>query len=429
MKRKIIIGAILLILLAAAGSASFGFFTKKAKTEYLFAEITRGNLESTISSTGTLSPVTTVEVGTQVSGTLAHIYADFNDEVRRGQLLAVIDTVNLKTSVLTAKADLNRAQAQLDKAISDYNRNKPLFEKGFLAESEFLQYDINLKTQRAALVSSEANLQRAEQNLKYAFIYSPINGTVIQRNVEQGQTVAASLSAPTLFEIAEDLSKMEILAEVDESDIGTIKIGLPVRFEVQAYPDKIFNGSVRQVRLKPAVVSNVVTYTVVIDAPNDDNLLLPGMTATVDFVVEQKNDVLLVPNAALRFQPSEAEMTAFRERRQKEMEALPDSVRERRSGRGDGGNRGGDFGGRGGNSARGGRSGSDFKQVWFIDDAGNLAMAMMRAGSTDGSNTEIARSRSLEEGMKVITGTSSGTTETSTRRQQSGGFGPPRRGF
>ncbi|MCB0266580.1 MAG: hypothetical protein KDH95_00275, partial [Calditrichaeota bacterium] len=141
------------------------------------------------------------------------------------------------------------------------------------------------------------------------------------------------------------------------------------------------------------------------------------------------NDVLLVPNAALRFQPSEAEMTAFRERRQKEMEALPDSVRERRSGRGDGGNRGGDFAGRGGNSARGGRSGSDFKQVWFIDDAGNLAMAMMRAGSTDGSNTEIARSRNLEEGMKVITGTSSGTTETSTRRQQSGGFGPPRRGF
>lgn len=273
-----------------------------------------------------------------------------------------------------------------------------------------------MKLQQATVKSADAALQRAERNLKYAYIYSPINGTVIQRNVEAGQTVAASLSAPTLFEIAEDLSKMEILAEVDESDIGLIKVGQPVRFDVQAYPDKKFSGEVRQIRLKPETISNVVTYTVVVNAANPENLLLPGMTANVDFVIEQKKDALLIPNAALRFQASDEMMAAFRERRQKEFAALPDSVKELRKGRMGNRQPGSGFGS--------GRLPNDMRQVWYLDKDGNPAMEPIRVGMSDGTNTEILRSRHLQEGMQVITSASGTAAANKTNNNANRSFGP-----
>jgi len=202
---------------------------------------------------------------------------------------------------------------------------------------------------------------------------------------------------------------MEILAEVDESDIGLIKIGQPVRFDVQAYPDKTFRGTVRQIRLKPQTISNVVTYTVVVNADNEENLLLPGMTATIDFVIEQKQDVLLIPNAALRFQAPEKMLAEFRERRQKELAALPDSLKERRMGRMGGGS------GFGNRQGRSGRSASDFKQVWYLGEDGQPAMEPVRIGMSDGTNTEILRSRNLQEGMKVIISASQESTA-STRQ-------------
>ncbi|MGD9489578.1 MAG: efflux RND transporter periplasmic adaptor subunit [Calditrichaceae bacterium] len=394
MKKKIFVGLVVLaiaIIVYLIINSSIGTGNT---TEFQTGEIKRGDVENTISSSGTLSPVTTVEVGTQVSGTIAKVYADFNDKVRKGQLLAVLDTVLLKSAVLDAEANLEKAEAQFEEAQANYERNLPLHEKNLISEAEFLPYRINLKTQSANIKSAKASMQRAERNLKYAVIQSPISGMVIQRNVEEGQTVASSFSTPTLFVIAEDLSQMEILAEVDESDIGLIKEGQPVRFDVQSYPEKIFTGTVNQVRLQPTVVSNVVTYTVVVEAGNKENLLLPGMTATVDFIIEKKENALLVPNSALRFQPDDKLLAGFRESRQKIMESLPDSVKQKRRAMGSG------FGG----GRRSGVSKDSFKQVWYLDD-GKLSMEPIETGISDGTNTEIIKSRTLTEGRAVIIGT------------------------
>lgn len=403
MKKKILYIAMLVVLFVI-GRWAFSSLSGNDNTQYQFAEITRGDLESTISSSGTLSPVTTVEIGTQVSGTIAQVFVDYNDNVHKGQLLAVLDTVLLKSSVLDGQAGMEKAEAQLQDAQVNHQRNQELFERGFISEAEFQPFQINLKTQRANLKSAQAALQRAEQNLNYAVIRSPINGTVIERNVEAGQTVAASLSTPTLFIISEDLAKMEILVEVDESDIGLIKDGQSVRFDVQAYPDKIFTGTVRQIRLQPTTVSNVVNYTVVVDADNQENLLLPGMTATVDFITEQKKDVLLVSNTALRFQPSEEILAESQERRQKQFEALPDSLKEQRGMQK--GSRGVFASRQRGNGASSVAASNDRKQVWYLDERGELAMEPVMIGMSDGSKSEIVMSRNLGEGMQVIYGKS-----------------------
>jgi HlyD family secretion protein len=273
---------------------------------YLLAQVTRGSLESLVSSTGTLAALETVEVGTQVSGTIARIEADYNDSVRKGQVLAVLDQALFTAQVLEAEANVTRARATLVQAEDEYRRNQPLFEKGFLSAQEFLPVSTAVDTARATLAAAEASLARARTNLAYTVIRSPIDGTVIKRSVEAGQTVAASLNTPTLFLIARDLSHMRIEADVDESDIGQIRNGQRVRFTVQSYPGETFAGTVSQIRLQPRTISNVVNYTVLIDAHNDRELLLPGMTATIDFVVNRVDDALLVPNAALRFQPSAA---------------------------------------------------------------------------------------------------------------------------
>jgi HlyD family secretion protein len=398
MKKKLIIGAIILFGLVLLVYAFYNFDSSEQDSKFQLAELSRGDLVTTISSSGTLSPVTTVDVGTQVSGIIAQIYVDFNDVVKKGQLLAVLDTVMLKASVLDAEAGRDRAEALLEQAKLDFSRNEPLFQKNLISEAEFLPYRINLKTQQAAIKSAQAALQRAVQNLKYAVIRSPISGTVIQRNVEAGQTVAASFSTPTLFIIAEDLSQMEILADVDESDIGLIKEGQAVRFDVQAYPDKKFEGTVRQKRLEPTVVSNVVTYTVVVNAVNKDYLLLPGMTATVDFIIDEKKDALLVPNTALRFQPPQDMLDKYRAEAEKRFASLPDSVRAKR---------GGMVGGQGPGSQNGSdrkQMAGNFKLIWYLDDKDKPTADRVVLGQTDGTNTEIVRSRQLKEGMKIIIG-------------------------
>jgi HlyD family secretion protein len=368
------------------------------KDQYQFAEITKGTLESTISSTGTLVPVTQVEVGTQVSGIIDRVLVDFNDQVKKGQVLAVLDTVLLRVAVNDAESGVKKAAAQLEEAQENYKRSKDLYDRQMLSQADLLTVKVALRTAEATLGSAQASLDRARQNFRYAIIRSPIDGTVTARTVEAGQTVAASFSTPTLFTIAEDLSKMEILALVDESDIGQIRQGQEVRFDVQAYAGKKFTGTVKQIRLQPTTVSNVVNYTVVIEASNPEHLLLPGMTATIDFVVDRKSDVLLLPNAAFRFQPGEAEVERATQRMRDQMASLPDSVRNgMRARRGSRGEQGGDM------SAQ--RSSSDIRTVWYLDDRGLLATARVVTGMTDGTNTEIVRARNLKEGSKVITGT------------------------
>ena len=330
--------------------------------------------------------------------------------------------------MLDAEAGVEKAEALLEKALADYKRFEPIYDKGLISEGEFFPYGVAVKTQKATLKSAGAALQRARQNLKYAVIKSPINGTVIERAVETGQTVAASLSTPTLFIIVEDLSRMEILVEVDESDIGLIRQGQTVRFEVQTYSDKMFGGKVTQIRLQPKTISNVVTYTVVVDAANEDYLLLPGMTATVDFILEKCTDVLLVPNAALRFRPSDEKIAEFRERRRAERGASSDSTGSDRKMRA-GGLPGSGGGMMGQGSAGGGPKRSDMTMLWYLDNNGNLGQEPVRTGMTDGSSTEIVRSRSLVEGSQIIigqakAGSESGSPNKSNRMISSG---PPGR--
>lgn len=414
MKKKIYVSIAGLIIAIAVIWAVLSAARHNEEAKYQFAEVTRGDLEGTISCSGTLSPVTTVEVGTQVSGIIAHLYADFNDYVKKGQLMAVLDTVLLKASVMDAQAGMEKAEAQLQQAQADYDRNKTLFQRELISDADFLPYRINLRTQEANLKSAQATLIRAERNLKYADIYAPISGTVTARNVEEGQTVAASLSAPTLFVIAEDLHKMEILADVDESDIGQIKDGQSVRFDVQAYPDKTFTGTVKQIRLQPQTVSNVVTYTVVVSADNKDNLLLPGMTATVDFIIQQKQDVLMVPNTALRFQPDEKTLAEFEKSQKDKPDSLKSNARPRR-------------GGMNGNRGRAEGRQSNFGHIWYLNPKGKIEIAVVMTGMTDGFNTEIVRTTDLKEGMKVITGMGTSSDQSTTNNQR---FTPGRmRGF
>jgi HlyD family secretion protein len=409
--KRIVIPIVVAAVAAAAVIATVAVKSKNGEAENRFqlGEVTKGSIENSVSSTGTIEAIGTVEIGTQVSGTIAKIYVDFNDHVRAGQLLAVLDTIPLKASVLDAQASVKRAEAQLQKARSDYDRNKPLYEKKLVSEADFVTLETNVPAQEAALQSAKATLERAQFNYENAFIRAPISGTVIERTVEEGQTVAASFNTPKLFMIAEDLSRIEIHAQVDESDIGEIKTGQNARFEVPAYPDRKFRGTVRQIRLQPEVVQNVVNYTVIVDAQNEDNLLLPGMTATVDFLVEERTDVLLVPNAAMAFQATPAMQAKFREQMKKRMESLPDSVKARFRGQG---GRGGGVGGMGqgaggpggGAIGQGGALPEGMVRVWYIGDNGEPAATIFKKGASDGKVTEIERSRDLKQGVKVIIG-------------------------
>ncbi len=411
-----------IILVAAAMvlcGASFWYLSRgdtEAVSPYRFVTIEHGNVEAVVSSTGSLDAVTTVEVGTQVSGIVSDIYVDFNDHVEKGQVIARIDTTLLTSAVRDAEANVERNLAQLRQAEREFARIEGLFDKQFVTEVEFNQALYNLDIAKAATRSSDISLERARQNLSYATIYAPISGTVIERNVDVGQTVAASFSAPLLFLIADELSRMEILASVDESDIGQIKQGQRARFTVQAY-DEVFEGIVRQVRLQSSVQENVVNYTVVVDVANENGLLLPGMTAVVEFLIQTAEDVLKVPNAALRFRPTEAMMAEMRARREQRRLGRGDSAAAGRpqdrggfAGRqaggfaATGGFGAGGFGGQGGFGAPGGFGGrEDLTMVWFIDGDGMLAMAPARIGISDGQMTEIQSAR-LTPGMDIIAG-------------------------
>ncbi len=414
------------VLAALGGWWVYGRNGHKKESPYRFATVERGDIEATVAATGSLGAVTTVQVGTQVSGQLSAIYADFNDQVKKGQLLARIDPVLLQQAVEEGLAGVERSQALLDAAKREYDRNQKLLSEKLIPESEITNYQSTYDVAKANLTSARVSLDRAKRNLGYTEIYSPIDGVIVERNVDVGQTVAASLSAPQLFLIANDLSRMQILASVGESDIGSIVEGQQVRFTVQTYPNEHFTGSVRQVRLQSKTVENVVNYTVVIEVENKDGRLLPGMTASVDFLTGSARDVLLVPNAALRFRPTEAMMAEMRASRMAESGAngatgtATPGEGGRRFGR-DGGAPGGprgSFGGPGGPPGMGGmfervRAGGG-AILWYVDDLGKVAVRPVRLGLTDGQRTEI-EGQGLTEGMAVIIGTVLAADQTSAQ--------------
>ena len=301
--KKVIIGTGAAVLILAL--AGYFIFIRGSGRKYDFRldKVSQGDLTAFVTATGTINAVTSVDVGTQVSGIVSKMYADFNSVVKAGQIIAQIDSTFLVQSVKDADASLSKAKAQYADSKRNLEREKTLYDRGL--ESQ-LNYETALTTYEsndAALKSAQASLDRAKINLSYATIYAPINGVVINRAVSVGQTVAASFSSPTLFTIANDLRKMQVQTTVDESDIGMISIGQGSTFTVDAYPDERFNGVVSQIRLAPVTIQNVVNYTVIIDVDNDQLKLMPGMTANVKIQVADAHGVLRVPNMALRFQP------------------------------------------------------------------------------------------------------------------------------
>lgn len=268
-------------------------------------------VENTVTATGTIEPVETVEVGTQVSGKVEKIYVDFNDEVKKGDLLAELDKLTLNQNVSRAKASLTSAESQLNYAKLTYERTKQLYESNAATLAAYQEAQNSYTQAQMSKKNAQAAYDQAKVDLAYAEIYSPIDGIVLDRAVEVGQTVAASFSTPTLFTLANDLTKMQVEADVDEADIGQVKVGQRVTFTVDAYMDDIFDGTVNQIRMKPTTTSNVVTYTVIIDAPNPDQKLFPGMTASVTIVTEEQTG-LAVPAEAFNFTPDEQVLKAIR---------------------------------------------------------------------------------------------------------------------
>ena len=399
-RRRFSFALLALVVLAGAGYAYWRAQAGDGAPRYRFATVERGDVEYLVSSTGKLEPVTKVAVGTQVSGIISEIRVDFNDQVQKGQVVASIDPTLLESAVRDAQANLAKNLAQFQQLQSEYTRFEKLSREGLVSQTEYDTAKYSLEVGRETVSSSEIALARAKQNLSYATIYAPISGTVIERNVDVGQTVAASFSAPQLFLIANDLRRMQILATVDESDIGRIREGQSVRFRVQAYPDRTFEGTVRQVRLQSTLVENVVNYTVVVDVENKDRLLLPGMTATVDFSVEAATDVFKIQNSALRFRPTPEMMQTLRE-----------SGGERRR--------------------RGDEAGARAARLWILGVDGKLSVIPIETGLTDGQWTEISGD-GIEEGMEAIAGVISEETPATSNpfagpQPGPGRFGP--RGF
>ncbi|HSS77402.1 MAG TPA: efflux RND transporter periplasmic adaptor subunit, partial [Thermoanaerobaculia bacterium] len=297
----VVVAAVLVVL----------FFLRRGKggdgDHYRTEAIGRGNVSMTVNATGTLSAVVTVQVGSQVSGIISKLYADFNSQVKQGQLLAELDPTPFQQTVDQRRADVTKAQVDVANTQITFNRQKRLFDAGLIAQSDLDAAKAAFDGARAGLDQSKAALRQAETNLGYTKIYSPIDGQVVARAYDIGQTVAASFSAPTLFTIAKDLTKMQVQADVDQSDIGQIKAGEPARFTVDAYPEQEFRGQISQVRLNATVTQNVITYPVMIEVPNPEGKLRPSMTANVTIEVATVRDVLRVPNAALRFRPETAE--------------------------------------------------------------------------------------------------------------------------
>lgn len=303
--KKIWIGVGLVALIAIVAWLMSGG-KKEEKVSFETSKVERQDIHTSITATGTIEPVTSVTVGTQVSGIVSKLYVDYNSIVKKGQVIAELDKTNLTSELKTAQANLSSAQSTLNYETTNYNRYKTLYEKGLVSADDYENARLSYDKARQQVATSRESVQKAQTNLSYATITSPIDGVVLSKSVEEGQTVAASFNTPELFTIAKDLTDMRVIADIDEADIGGVKEGQRVTFTVDAFPDDKFEGRVTQVRQEATTTSNVVTYEVVISAPNADLKLKPGLTANVTIFTLEKNDILAVPSKALRFMPNEA---------------------------------------------------------------------------------------------------------------------------
>lgn len=358
-KKTLVIVAVAAIAALAVWLLSGG--KKEEKITFDTAAVAPSNIMNSITATGTIEPVTSVTVGTQVSGIVSKLYVDYNSVVKKGQVIAELDKTNLMSQLNTAKTQLATAQSQLNYQTANYKRYKTLFEKGLVAADDFDNAKLSYTQAKEQVASAKEEVQRAQTNLGYATITSPIDGVVLSKSVEEGQTVAASFSTPELFTIAQDLTNMQVVADVDEADIGDVKEGERVTFTVDAYPDDTFEGEVKQVRQEATTTNNVVTYEVVISAPNADLKLKPGLTANVTIYTAERKGVLSVPSKALRFTPQKETVDKMK---------IVDVANAK-------------------------------NKVWTIE--GNSIVAhKVNIGMTDGTNTQIVGG--IAEGTKVVTG-------------------------
>jgi HlyD family secretion protein len=380
------------LLVAAAGGTGYWWKNRAPAPEqrYKQQEATVGEITQNVSANGTLSPVTLVNVGTQVSGTVRKLHVDFNDVVKAGQILAELDDTVLVAAAGQSEANIASAQASLDLAKANEARMRTLFADEYVSRQEFDQAIQSRRAAEAALRLARAQNDRDRANLGYSVIRSPVAGVVVDRQIDVGQTVAASFQTPVLFKIAQDLKEMQIYTSFAEADIGNIKVGQPVRFTVDAFPNRHFKGAVKQLRLNPTTTQNVVTYNVVVEVENPEQLLLPGMTAYVSIAVAHRKDVLTVPNAALRFRPP-ADAAA----RETPKEVTGDS-----NGRNNGSPRP-----PGSGRKRDGGSGT----VYVLAD-GKLKAVPVGVGITDNRVTEITGGE-LKAGDRVVTGENLPATE------------------
>jgi HlyD family secretion protein len=384
---------------------------KSSNKNYSFetAVVKKGSIINTITATGTIEADTTVLIGTQVSGVISKIFVDFNSVVKKNQLLAELDTTPLQTQVRQAEAALEDSKSEVIYNRATYERYQALLDKKLVAQADYDQVKYNYNKALADLKTAQAGYDKAKVNLSYASICSPISGVILNRAVDQGQTVAASFSTPNLFTIGNDLTKMHVEAAVDETDIGQVRKGQPVSFTVSAYPNETFQGDVRQIRLQPVVTSNVVTYTVIVNAPNPDYKLMPGMTANITVLVQKLDSVLVVPGKALRFTPDPTWLAEYQKKN-------PPPQRQ-------------GTGNRGGSGQSGDPAGKKPVLVW-VKNADKIHRTRIVTGAIDGSNCEIING--LREGDEVILSMAQGskpaTTPAAPPAQAASPFMPTRRG-
>ncbi|HUI08497.1 MAG TPA: efflux RND transporter periplasmic adaptor subunit [Verrucomicrobiae bacterium] len=393
-----------------AGGLWYFKFRAEGTAQYQTTDVARGDLTQVVTATGQLNPVTNVQVGCQISGTISKLSADFNSPVTNGQVVAQLDPATYQANLHQAEGDLANAKAGLELARVNADRSQELFDGKLIPKSDYDQAFANLHQAEATVEVKEAAVENARVNLERCTIYSPVDGMIISRNVDVGQTVAASLNAPTLFVIANDLTKMQIDANVAEADIGGVEDGQNVDFTVDAFPYRTFHGEVVQVRNSPITVQNVVTYDTVIGVSNPDLKLKPGMTANVSIIIAQRNGALKIPNAALRFRPPEA------------VAAAPIAETNASSRAGARGARTGGAGGWKGGRPKGERSRS--RTVYVLDASGKPKPVEIKTGISDGVFTEVTEG--LTENDRVITGA---IIKQDSGFQSSNPFGGGRRRF
>jgi len=461
MKKKLVIGAVILVV-AAGVILGFSLFKKDKTTAnaYRTEALTKGNLEALVVTSGTINPVDIIDIGAQVSGKIIKLYADYNSIIKAGQVVAELDQEILNSKVeqnqasyQSRQAALEQSKVTLDNAKKKWDRTQDLFSRQLVsyeeketAEANYVGAKVGLQQSEASLAQQKAALDQSKVDQSYAIIRAPIDGTVITRKVNVGQTLISSMNPPVLFQVASDLTKMQVKCAVDEADIGRVKEGQKVRFSVDAFQGEVFNGDILQVRNSPTTTQNVVTYEVIINASNPEKKLKPGMTATVSIVTGEALGVLKIPNAALRFTPnlSQEEMTkiyeemraSFQAKRPADGQGQTPAVQtpggqapqgenqQRGEGRGQGGQRP-DFSTMTDaqrqqfQQARARRGGG---QVWILEDSGKIRPIPIRTGITDNSYTALV-SGELKEGMKIILGTGTGTTAGNQQTQFRGGPG------